>query len=110
MNKTPFDPSETVSTLTYPALFPNSPAAIKYNTPIPPKENYRALFNRQMPMWIPVPGDRMMFIPRIDPDNIARAIVMEANPLAPEERGGNLLIRNGHPLYTDSLYCQGCTA
>ena len=59
-----------------------------YETPITPKENYRLIYERKLPLWIPIPGDLRFFIPRVDPDNVARCFIFEANMLQPEEMVG----------------------
>jgi hypothetical protein len=88
MPKIAFERKEVDSDLTYPAMFPGMPPNKKYNTPITPKENYRLLYSRKLPVWLPVSADSAMMTPRIDPDNIARAFAFEANPLSPEEMVG----------------------
>lgn len=52
----------------------------KLNTPITPKENMLRAIHHQDPLWIPLKSDEVIFCPRIIPDNVARAWVMEANP------------------------------
>jgi hypothetical protein len=88
MPKIAFEKKEVDSDLTYPAMFEGFPPSKKYNTPITPKENYRLLYSRQLPVWIPVSSDQAMLSLRIDPDNIARALVFDAKPLTPEEMVG----------------------
>ncbi|MCL1802421.1 MAG: methyltransferase [Eubacteriaceae bacterium] len=88
MAQYPFSMSEVETTDTYPPMFPFMPPQKKYETPISPKENYKLVYSRKLPVWIPVGTDSTMLTPRIDPDNIARNFVFEANPLAPEEQVG----------------------
>jgi hypothetical protein len=88
MERIAFHPDELKSTEFYPALISTMPAARKFNTPIAPKENIRALFSRELPLWVPTGSDRRSMTPRIDPDNVARCFVFEAQPLSEEERTG----------------------
>jgi len=60
----------------------------KLNTPISPEENIKLLFKHEKPLWTPSSYDNIMLVPRIIPDNRARALVMDLDPLKPEERGG----------------------
>ena len=89
----------------------------RFKTPITPKENYRLVYEHKMPAWIPITGDVLSLIPRIDPDNVARCFVCEANPLKPEEKVGGLdkfgvewvyvpevggsMVKPGHPILDD---------
>lgn len=50
------------------------------NTPITPKENLLRAIHHDHPLWIPIRSDEVFFTPRILPDNIARAFVMESQP------------------------------
>ena len=56
--------------------------------PVSPKENYTLFYSRKKPMWIPLGSDSIFLAPRIDPDNVARCFVFEANPLKSEEMTG----------------------
>lgn len=51
----------------------------KLNTPITPKENLLRCARRENPLWIPLRTDEVNFCPRIIPDNVARAFVLEQN-------------------------------
>jgi len=51
------------------------------------KEAVKALYRRE-PIWQISDIETMMFAPRIYPDNIARALVAEADAMPPEEGGG----------------------
>ena len=85
MQRIPFDPAEIEN----PEVFSGYRGSYKrYKTPITPKENYRLLYEHKVPLWIPVTGDILSLTPRIDPDNVARCFVFEANPLKPEEKVG----------------------
>jgi hypothetical protein len=84
----PYDSKEIETTDTYAPMFPGAPGSKKFATPISPKENYTLVYSRKLPHWIPQFTDTLMLGPRIDPDNIARAIVMEADPLSEAEMIG----------------------
>jgi hypothetical protein len=88
MTKIPFNQDEIDLADLIPGFFPGMPPSKLYKTPITPKENYRLLYSSHAPLWIPLSGDSQMLLPRIDPDNIARVLVVEANPLKPEEMTG----------------------
>jgi hypothetical protein len=88
MAKYPFSQSEVDTNEFYPAFFPGLPPNKKFDTPISPKENYRLVYSRKLPVWIPVGTDLSMMTPRIDPDNIARNFVFEAQTLSPDEQTG----------------------
>jgi hypothetical protein len=79
MNKVPFDPKEVDDAQEVPSFFPGMAPSKIYKTPISPKENYRALYKRELPLWIPTFSDSTMFQPRIDPDFMARCEIMEAS-------------------------------
>ena len=57
----------------------------KYKTPITPKENYRMVYEKKVPLWLPAVNDRLQLTPRLDADNVARVFCFEANPLTPDE-------------------------
>ena len=88
MSRIPFDPAEVENADIGVGMF-GRPLKI-YRTPVTPKENYRMVYERKVPHWLPMSGDMLMITPRVDPDNIARAFCFEANPLAPEEMIGGL--------------------
>ena len=118
MNRIPFHPDELKSDDFYPPMITGFPGARKYNTPVPPKENCRMLYHREIPYWLPGGSDRRMMTPRIDPDNVARNFVFDAQPLKPEEKVGGLdkhgvewvyvpvaqgsMVKPGHPVLEDA--------
>ena len=82
MQRVKFDPAEIkVSALD---------GVLELATPVTPKANFRAVFEGKNPVWFPMTYDNKGFTPRIDPDNIARAFVVDdAEPrLAKEDQGG----------------------
>jgi len=88
MERIPYNPEEINSAEFYPPMAPGFPPGRKFNTPVPPRDNYRVVLDRGMPLWIPSGSDRKGFAPRIDPDNIARHQVLDVQALRPEEEGG----------------------
>ncbi|MDR1299319.1 MAG: methyltransferase [Oscillospiraceae bacterium] len=97
-----------------PAIF-GEPIAV-YNYPAAPVQAYKAMFDRR-PIWQIAGGETGMFNPRIIPDNIARALVFEAETVPPEECGGEdmfgvqweympqsmgSMVRPGNPLLSDA--------
>lgn len=52
---------------------------IEIHPPITPRENYIRTLKKENPLWIPTRTDSLNFLPRIYPDNIARAFVIEQN-------------------------------
>ncbi|MCL2632350.1 MAG: methyltransferase [Coriobacteriia bacterium] len=89
MKRITFDRKEIDNATEMPGALPTSPPVKTFDTPISAKENYRLVYERKVPFWIPLGSDRQLFAPRIDPDNIARIQVFEANPLKPEEMKGD---------------------
>lgn len=57
----------------------------RYSTPVMPKENYREVFNRRLPLWIPCENDTKQMFPGVNPDNHARGQIFEASHIPPEE-------------------------
>lgn len=86
MSRVPFNQSEIDNATETTGFF--GVKSKKFQTPITPKENYRMVYERKIPMWMPLSGDTLMLTPRVDPDNVARCFVFEANPLTPEEYTG----------------------
>jgi len=88
MERIKFSKSEIENATYLPGFFPGMPDIKVFDYPISPKENYKMLYERKVPYWLPSFNDQQMFAPRIDPDNIARVQIFEANMLAPEEMTG----------------------
>ena len=88
MERIPFDKKELEIVEVIPATVPGRPDAKIFNYPIPPKENYRLVYERKIPFWLPTRNDTRMITPRIDPDNLARVFAFEAEPMKPEEMTG----------------------
>ena len=90
MDRVPFDAKEIANKIVTPSTFPGWPPSVTFDTPISPKENYRLLYERKIPFWLPVRGDTQMITPRIDPDNLARVFAFEAQPMTDEDRLGDI--------------------
>ncbi|AEF85625.1 putative veratrol:corrinoid protein metyltransferase [Treponema primitia ZAS-2] len=88
MESVPFSKEELAVSEHWPPLFPGAPGAKKFKTPVTPRENYEALYKGELPHWLPLMADQCLLTPRIDPDNIARGMALEVNPLSPEELVG----------------------
>ena len=89
MARIPYDRREVDEADVIPSAWPGFPDTKKFKTPVPARENYKLLYGKkELPHWIPISGDQGMFAPRIDADNIARAMVIETNRLTPEEMVG----------------------
>ncbi len=57
--------------------------------PITPRENMLRFLRGEKPVWTPMlSSDSQLILPRIVPDNIARAMVIEADPVPEAEGGG----------------------
>jgi hypothetical protein len=77
----------TVSFGPFPA-FIVSKGVPKRCTPVKPKENLRLCIDRKQPFWFPVSMDIMDFEPRINPDTVARAMIIDMEPAPEKETGG----------------------
>ena len=73
-----YDPKETANPIIVTPT-PDNPRnfSITLDTPISPRENFRRMYKGQAE-WIPTGMDTGWFCPRIIPDNIARAFVIES--------------------------------
>lgn len=81
-----FDLNELQVTQVIPAS-PYMPSIQVFDTPVTPKEAYKALMMRK-PTWQVIGVEHRIFTPRIIPDNVARAFVFEAQPFDPNKGGG----------------------
>ena len=84
MNRIQFDQAEIDNATEAPGMMGTTNKV--FATPITPRENYRLLYDRKVPLWLPGMGDSSWFTPRVDPDNVARCFCFEANPTTEEER------------------------
>ncbi len=90
MDRIPLDrekESQVIGTSTQFSVSANVQVPV-YNTPVTPYENFKMMLEGKVPFWMPTDQDEFSIIPRIIPDNRARALVYDAEPLLPEEKGG----------------------
>ncbi len=108
-----FDPNELKVVATMPGMMGNPPVDI-YSFPVTPKEAYAALYNKK-PIWQITSMEMMMFSPKCNPDNIARAFVFDGTK-TPQTGGtdmfgiewefipqvGGSMVRPGKPFIEDA--------
>ncbi|MBE6039277.1 MAG: methyltransferase [Anaerofustis stercorihominis] len=88
MKRIPFSKDELIAKGEYPASRYAPPQPI-LSTPVEPKEHFIAtVVEKRKPLWLPRTTDYMTFVPKMIPDNTARALIMDAQPLLDEEKGG----------------------
>jgi hypothetical protein len=87
MSNPQFNPNELKVVREIPPFLPGSPPTPVYNFPVSPREAYIATMKRR-PIWQITTVEAGLFCPQVYPDNVARAFVVEANPLPPEKFGG----------------------
>ncbi|MCL2137503.1 MAG: hypothetical protein FWH40_08330 [Coriobacteriia bacterium] len=68
---------------TYPVGRGEGATTPKRNFPITPRENFELALNGKQPVYIPSMADMTALSPRLVPDNVVRAWVMEADPILP---------------------------
>ena len=81
-----FDAKELTVVTEIPGVF-GRPATPIYSFPIAPKEAYKAMMQRK-PVWQIAGVENQIFTPRILPDNVARAFVLENEPFDMLKDGG----------------------
>ena len=81
-----FDPKELTVVDEMPILFTDKIAQI-YSFPVTPREAFLGLLRRE-PIWQITGIESRIFTPRLLPDNVARAMVMEAQPFDNLTEGG----------------------
>lgn len=60
----------------------------RYATPVTARENYLNMLKGEKPLWMPIYYDFRTFVPKIVPDHVARAFVIESEAISREEMGG----------------------
>jgi hypothetical protein len=70
-----------------PGMWPGAPGTKIYKTPVPLKEGFIAHLKRQ-PLWQVSGSETTMLTPRINPDNIARAIFVDGEGAVMNDQGG----------------------
>lgn len=89
MERIPFDKERELEvTGEYKSMFPGAPGAPRYNTPISPKENMKLLLDGKKPLWMPSSYDIFTFVPKVNPDNVARGFVVDSDHLDLKNAGG----------------------
>ena len=117
MNKIPFDEKEMQILEERPSFWEGGYPTRRYDRPITYKENMKLMYETKHPVWLPISSDTFDFNPKIIPDNIARAFVMEAEPYDNENNSGGpdmygveweyvpsaggSMVRPGEPMLTD---------
>lgn len=74
MERVKYDPKEFIGEFVE-DRFGKAPV---FHTPVTPQENYLAMFAGKNPLWMPLTSDCKGLDPRLDPDNIARGFVFDA--------------------------------
>ena len=64
------------------------PIIPRRNMPMTPREHYLRMMKGEKPLWMPTGYDFVGILPRIIPDNVARAFVMEAEVFPKDKVGG----------------------
>ncbi len=85
--KIPFSEEELKVVREIPGFYPGMPSTPVYDFPTVPKEAYLGLINKK-PIWQVTSIESTAFCPSIFPDNVARAFMIEANPLPRDQYGG----------------------
>jgi hypothetical protein len=112
-----FDPKELEVKGEKTMAFGGSKTSIPlYNFPVTPKEACKALYRRE-PIWQISGAETMIFAPRVNPDNIARAMVFDGSSEHGKQRGGKdmfgiewefipqvggSMVRPGKPVFEDA--------
>jgi len=118
INRIPFNIDELTVVGEYQPFKQGALPRKKYSTPITSKENYLAVFKRELPLWIPCENDSVTMFPGVNPDNHARGQVREAASLRPDEitdfhdmfgiewvyisEAGGSMVRPGKPTLEDA--------
>ncbi|KPU44404.1 uroporphyrinogen decarboxylase (URO-D) [Oxobacter pfennigii] len=87
MSNPKFDPKELKIVGEIPGFFPGMPSTPLFDFPVTRREAYIATMKRK-PVWAITNIETGMFLPKLYPDNVARAFTFEANPITREQFGG----------------------
>ena len=68
--------------------------------PITPRENWIRAMKHEMPYWMPMFSDTQLILPNIIPDVVARAMIMEAEPVPPDYLTDNVKKTKNSATYT----------
>ena len=80
MQRVPFSPAELEASGVWPDPRPGAPGVPILNTPVTPRENFRAFLAGKRPLWMPSFAETCMFMPALIPDNPTRGFVREDTP------------------------------
>ena len=82
-----FDPKELEIVEEIPSRFGFGPPTLIYNYPVTPREAMISLYKRS-PIWQIAGVESTLFVPKVNPDNIARAFVIDGSEMKMGEGGG----------------------
>jgi hypothetical protein len=82
-----FSPGEMNVVREVPSFMPGAPATKIYNTPVSLKDGFIAAMKRE-PMWQVSGVETTIFIPRINPDNIARSFCFDGEGFIMNDQAG----------------------
>jgi len=85
MDRIPFDPKELEVIGTHKSRFNQIPIL---NTPITPKENFKAMLRGEKPLWIPSFSEIANMTPAIVADNVARGFVYDCTDFDQDTQSG----------------------
>ncbi|MDR1328412.1 MAG: methyltransferase, partial [Oscillospiraceae bacterium] len=115
MSTPKFDPKELIVKGEKPSFFPGNGLPL-YDFPGTPADAYRGLYTKN-PVWQVSGLEYSMFAPRVNPDNVARAMVVDGSPFEGAPTGGldmfgvewefipqvgGSIVHPGKPLFTDA--------
>ncbi|MCL2409455.1 MAG: methyltransferase [Oscillospiraceae bacterium] len=83
-----FDPKELTVVREVPGFLPGAEPTPIFSYPVTPKEGFISLLKRQ-PIWQMSGTEQTMFCPRVHPDNVARAFIMDGTGINMTEGGGS---------------------
>jgi hypothetical protein len=86
-----FESKELTIVEEVPGFLGGPPAAV-YQYPVSSKEGYRALFEKK-PIWQITGIESKIFNPKVNPDNVARALVFDNSGMLPMQGGGRDLFQ-----------------
>ncbi|HHU05531.1 MAG TPA: methyltransferase [Clostridiales bacterium] len=93
MRRQPFNPEKELKEIgkfrTFPSPMAPDGYLPRYDRPVTPRENFLAMLKGESPQWIPnFFYDIHTFCPRVIPDNVARGMVVDGEPMEGLKKGG----------------------
>ena len=82
-----FDPKELEVVAELPSRFGFGPPTPIYSYPVAPKDAQVALYKKE-PIWQIMGVEQKLFVPKVNPDNVARAFVIDGSGMGFGEGGG----------------------